>query len=161
MYYNNDCLKRAVCSSCNKRVSRFYNMSLRLRSSVYGGVPEWPKGTDCKSAASSFGGSNPPSSTSSSQASYRLRRAFSFHCKAHRALILLLLASKSQPLALGCDLVFGYTPESCGIYTVVMFPVVAKFALRPRIFYTCGKKGVCAAPSLSTNPPNYPYRSRS
>ena len=63
MYYNNDCLKRAVCSSCNKRVSRFYNMSLRLRSSVYGGVPEWPKGTDCKSAASSFGGSNPPSST--------------------------------------------------------------------------------------------------
>ena len=38
-------------------------MSLRLRSSVYGGVPEWPKGTDCKSAASSFGGSNPPSST--------------------------------------------------------------------------------------------------
>ena len=63
MYYNNDCLKRAVCSSCNKRVSRFYNMSLRLRSSVYGGVPEWPKGTDCKSAASCFGGSNPPSST--------------------------------------------------------------------------------------------------
>ena len=63
MYYNNDCLKRAVCSSCNKRVSRFYNMSLRLRNSVYGGVPEWPKGTDCKSAASSFGGSNPPSST--------------------------------------------------------------------------------------------------
>ena len=60
MYYNNDCLKRAVCSPCNKRVSRFYNMSLRLRNSVYGGVPEWPKGTDCKSAASSFGGSNPP-----------------------------------------------------------------------------------------------------
>ena len=36
--------------------------------------------------------------TSSSQASYRLRRAFSFHCKAHRALILLLLASKPDPL---------------------------------------------------------------
>ena len=29
----------------------------------YGGVPEWPKGTDCKSAAYSFGGSNPPSPT--------------------------------------------------------------------------------------------------
>ena len=29
----------------------------------YGGVPEWPKGADCKSVASRFGGSNPPSST--------------------------------------------------------------------------------------------------
>ena len=33
------------------------------------------------------GGSNPFSRTNSSQATYRLRRAFSFHCKAHRALI--------------------------------------------------------------------------
>ena len=31
----------------------------------YGGIPEWPKGTDCKSAAYSFGGSNPPSPTNS------------------------------------------------------------------------------------------------
>ena len=30
---------------------------------VYGGVPEWPKGADCKSVASCFGGSNPPPST--------------------------------------------------------------------------------------------------
>ena len=29
----------------------------------YGGVPEWPKGADCKSVALRFGGSNPPSST--------------------------------------------------------------------------------------------------
>ena len=29
-----------------------------------GGIPEWPKGTDCKSAAYRFGGSNPPSPTS-------------------------------------------------------------------------------------------------
>ena len=28
-----------------------------------GGVPEWPKGTDCKSVGSAFGGSNPPPST--------------------------------------------------------------------------------------------------
>ena len=27
----------------------------------YGGIPEWPKGTDCKSAGFAFGGSNPPS----------------------------------------------------------------------------------------------------
>jgi hypothetical protein len=30
---------------------------------LLGGVPEWPKGTDCKSAGSAFGGSNPPPST--------------------------------------------------------------------------------------------------
>ena len=33
------------------------------KQSEYGGIPEWPKGTDCKSAAYSFGGSNPPSPT--------------------------------------------------------------------------------------------------
>ena len=27
-----------------------------------GWIPEWPKGTDCKSAANCFGGSNPPPS---------------------------------------------------------------------------------------------------
>ena len=32
-------------------------------TSQYGGVPEWPKGADCKSVAIRFGGSNPPSST--------------------------------------------------------------------------------------------------
>ena len=31
----------------------------------YGGFPEWPKGTDCKSAGYAFGGSNPPSPTKS------------------------------------------------------------------------------------------------
>ena len=30
----------------------------------YGWIPEWPKGTDCKSAANCFGGSNPPPSIS-------------------------------------------------------------------------------------------------
>ena len=30
----------------------------------FGWIPEWPKGTDCKSAANCFGGSNPPPSTS-------------------------------------------------------------------------------------------------
>ena len=31
---------------------------------TYGWIPEWPKGTDCKSAANCFGGSNPPPSIS-------------------------------------------------------------------------------------------------
>ena len=30
--------------------------------SDHGWIPEWPKGTDCKSAANCFGGSNPPPS---------------------------------------------------------------------------------------------------
>ncbi len=30
---------------------------------LFGGVPEWPKGSDCKSDGSAFGGSNPPPST--------------------------------------------------------------------------------------------------
>ena len=34
--------------------------SLRRR---HGGVPEWPKGTDCKSAGYAYGGSNPPAPT--------------------------------------------------------------------------------------------------
>ena len=32
--------------------------------SINGWIPEWPKGTDCKSAANCFGGSNPPPSIS-------------------------------------------------------------------------------------------------
>ena len=32
------------------------------QSNLYGWIPEWPKGTDCKSAANCFGGSNPPPS---------------------------------------------------------------------------------------------------
>ena len=46
-----------------------------------------------------------PVPSSPPQATYRLRRAFSFHCKAHRALILLLLATKPDPLSLGSGLV--------------------------------------------------------
>ena len=34
-----------------------------LRAALHGGIPEWPKGTDCKSAGTAFGGSNPPSPT--------------------------------------------------------------------------------------------------
>ena len=42
----------------------------------YGGVPEWPKGADCKSVASRFGGSNPPSSTRLSLGAIRVRTLF-------------------------------------------------------------------------------------
>ena len=68
---------------------------------------------------------------SSSQASYRLRRAFSFHCKAHRALILLLLASKPQPLCWVAVWVRRFAAVS-----------PAKSALRPRSFLPLPEKNV-------------------
>ena len=37
--------------------------SRKIRGLIFGGVPEWSKGADCKSAGSTFGGSNPPPST--------------------------------------------------------------------------------------------------
>ena len=37
-----------------------YSNLVRSFSDKYGWIPEWPKGTDCKSAANCFGGSNPP-----------------------------------------------------------------------------------------------------
>ena len=37
--------------------------SSKIRGLILGGVPERPKGADCKSAGSTFGGSNPPPST--------------------------------------------------------------------------------------------------
>ena len=41
--------------------------------SEYGGVPEWPKGTDCKSAGYAYGGSNPPAPTKKALISLKSR----------------------------------------------------------------------------------------
>ncbi len=51
-----------------KRIQEDHQKSLDLveieyiLSLPYGGVPEWSKGTDCKSVGEAFGGSNPPPS---------------------------------------------------------------------------------------------------
>ena len=42
----------------------------------FGGVPEWPKGSDCKSDGSAFGGSNPPPSTKFLQAGGQYNLSF-------------------------------------------------------------------------------------
>ena len=42
------------------------------RTSEYGGIPEWPKGADCKSVVDDFGGSNPPAPTKNNQSLLRL-----------------------------------------------------------------------------------------
>ena len=51
---------------CNQQVngsSPFIGLLWLLKVIIkYGWIPEWPKGTDCKSAANCFGGSNPPPS---------------------------------------------------------------------------------------------------
>ena|GEM_PF-5186351 len=60
---NQNCWRSSTAEQliCNQQVmgsnpfassGKFFFMS--------GGVPEWPKGTDCKSVGSAFGGSNPP-----------------------------------------------------------------------------------------------------
>ena len=41
---------------CNQQVAG----SIPIASYYSGEVPEWSKGTDCKSVGSAFGGSNPP-----------------------------------------------------------------------------------------------------
>ena len=47
-------------------LSCFYTVSwllLPFNLLLIGGVPEWSKGTDCKSVGVAFGGSNPPPTT--------------------------------------------------------------------------------------------------
>ena len=48
----------------NPTASSYYlawiDMGICSMCKYYGEVPEWPKGTDCKSVGIAFGGSNPP-----------------------------------------------------------------------------------------------------
>ena len=44
-------------------LTRVLTLQHNSRLTFFGGVPERPKGSDCKSDGSAFGGSNPPPST--------------------------------------------------------------------------------------------------
>ena len=50
---------------CNQQVggSNPSTSSTRMRTIKYGSVPERPKGADCKSVVTDFGGPNPPAPT--------------------------------------------------------------------------------------------------
>ena len=49
---------------CNQQAGGSSPSTGSIRARIeYGGIPEWPKGADCKSVSSAFGGSNPPSPT--------------------------------------------------------------------------------------------------
>ena len=51
-------------TSSNKGLRRVSIIDNQVsRPNIFGRIPEWPKGADCKSVASCFGGSNPPSPT--------------------------------------------------------------------------------------------------
>ena len=61
---------QGLIGSC-KNTTKIYNFPLIFSlcydiifncQSNFGWVPEWPKGADCKSVATRFGGSNPPPS---------------------------------------------------------------------------------------------------
>lgn len=45
----------------------------------FGGVPEWPKGSDCKSAGSAFDGSNPSPPTNMENIKTAIMAVFSFY----------------------------------------------------------------------------------
>ena len=59
-----------------------YRQSMDCKTE-YGRVPEWPMGTDCKSAAFSFGGSNPPAPTKRTSVEITLVFCFARHPKSH------------------------------------------------------------------------------
>ena len=48
---------------CNQQVIGSSPIIGLIMNNYYGGIPEWPKGADCKSVSCAFGGSNPPSPT--------------------------------------------------------------------------------------------------
>ena len=49
---------------CNQQVGGSSpSTSSIFLNSEHGSVPEWPKGADCKSVGTAFGGSNPPAPT--------------------------------------------------------------------------------------------------
>ena len=59
---------------CNQQVGGSSPSTSSTRQSIeYGGIPEWPKGADCKSVVDDFGGSNPPAPTKNPNA-----KAFGF-----------------------------------------------------------------------------------
>ena len=99
----------------------------------YGGVPEWPKGADCKSVAFRFGGSNPPSSTSSSQAVYRLRRTFFIASAAARGAS---VSSRRQAFHCLCQ---RKGHSICGSFRLLLSHKTKKWDLPPTAMDT-GKK---------------------
>ncbi len=46
---------------------RMSSVRIGVSAPFFGGVPEWSKGTDCKSVGNAFGGSNPPPTTTNSK----------------------------------------------------------------------------------------------
>ena len=83
MFENRWCGSMAEQLICNQQVvgstpitssSYIRRPCRRILRILYGSVPEWPKGTDCKSAGNAFGGPNPPAPTNKNR--YRIRDTY-------------------------------------------------------------------------------------
>src|SRR4051812_6963347 len=61
---------RTSCRSTSETTSK-EGIGEKVVWRLHGSVPEWPKGADCKSAGTAFGGSNPPRPTSRKSDKYR------------------------------------------------------------------------------------------
>ena len=134
-----------------------YRQSVRLRIE-YGRVPEWPMGTDCKSAAFSFGGSNPPAPTKKTSVENTLVFCFIRYLKFHSqgwirtAAATSLKTAQKQPSATATtaasgrsrEELFGLRPAGC--------------ACRPRHDAAAGSRDpgsflFCAARDIHPRPP--------
>ena len=62
-YYEATVAQQAEQLICNQRVGGSIPFGGSMSMTRRGEVPERPKGADCKSAGTAFGGSNPPLST--------------------------------------------------------------------------------------------------
>ena len=83
---------------------------------TYGWIPEWPKGTDCKSAGNAFEGSNPSPPIRRSKP--KRLKSFSAHCVLMRA-IRTVLARMSDVIAYNtyaavAELADAQDLKSCG-----------------------------------------------
>ena len=111
-------------STCGFKSRQPHHLASLEKMPLYARVVELADSLDSGSSVH-YGraGSSPASRTSSSQATYRLRRAFSFHCKAHRALILLLLAFAKSHARLACSVASALTTAHCRYQLFAVFPI--------------------------------------
>ena len=82
-----------------------YSNLVRSNFDINGWIPEWPKGTDCKSAANCFGGSNPPPPIKFCSLNFYVRRvglnssSKPIRCAARRKEVCPLGTSRAQEFA--------------------------------------------------------------
>ena len=132
----------------------------------YGGVPEWPKGADCKSVASRFDGSNPSSSTRLSLDAVRVRTLFFFRAMALATGAASKLSTPSTPA------VSNSRPAGFSLFTAVCprwrhrsnhlpFPKKSLDAVRVRTLFFCPAMALATGAASKLSTPSTPAVSNS